>query len=169
MNTLDQFNFEGKRAVVRVDFNVPLNDKFEITDDTRIQAAAPTVKKILADGGCAVLMSHLGRPKGVDEKFSLKHIVARVSEVMGTEVLFADNCIGETVVAKAEALKPGQILLVENLRFPLLPLLLLSLDLLQFTCSEKYKDRGLVPLLVAARIFLCARLSVNSIEGSIPH
>ncbi|MCK5781023.1 MAG: phosphoglycerate kinase [Flavobacteriales bacterium] len=117
MNTLDQFNFEGKRAVVRVDFNVPLNDKFEISDDTRIQAAAPTIKKILADGGCAVLMSHLGRPKGVDEKFSLKHIIARVEEVMGAEVIFADDCIGEATVSKAEALKPGQILLVENLRF----------------------------------------------------
>lgn len=117
MKTLDQLNFAGKRAVIRVDFNVPLDENYNITDDTRILGAAPTVKKILADGGCAVLMSHLGRPKGVEEKFSLKHIVKRVEEVMGAEVIFADDCIGESVVAKAEALKPGQILLVENLRF----------------------------------------------------
>jgi len=117
MKTLDQFDFSGKRAVIRVDFNVPLNADLQITDDTRIQAAAPTVKYILENGGSCVLMSHLGRPKGAEDKFSLKHIVAKVSEVMGTEVIFADNCIGEETVAKAEALKPGQILLVENLRF----------------------------------------------------
>jgi len=117
MKTLDQFDFAGKRAVIRVDFNVPLNEDLKITDDTRIQAAAPTVKYILENGGSCVLMSHLGRPKGAEDKFSLKHIVARVSEVMGTEVIFADNCIGDETVAKAEALKPGQILLVENLRF----------------------------------------------------
>jgi len=117
MKTLDQFDFAGKRAVIRVDFNVPLNEDLQITDDTRIQAAAPTVKYILENGGCCVLMSHLGRPKGPEDKFSLKHIVSRVSEVMGTEVIFADDCIGEETVAKAEALKPGQILLVENLRF----------------------------------------------------
>ena len=87
MTTLDNYNFSGKKAIVRVDFNVPLNDKFEITDETRIKAVIPTVKKILADGGSAVLMSHLGRPKeGPEEKFSLKHIVARLSEVFGTEV-----------------------------------------------------------------------------------
>jgi len=117
MKTLDQFNFSGKRAVIRVDFNVPLNADLQITDDTRIQAAAPTVKYILENGGSCVLMSHLGRPKGAEDKFSLKHIVAKVSEVMGTEVIFADDCIGEETVAKAEGLKPGQILLVENLRF----------------------------------------------------
>ncbi len=117
MKTLDQFNFSGKRAVIRVDFNVPLNADLQITDDTRIQAAAPTVKYILENGGSCVLMSHLGRPKGAEDKFSLKHIVAKVSEVMGTEVIFADDCIGEETVAKAESLKPGQILLVENLRF----------------------------------------------------
>ena len=117
MKTLDQFNFEAKRAVIRVDFNVPLDENLNITDDTRIIGAAPTVKKILADGGCAVLMSHLGRPKGVEEKFSLKHIVKRVEEIMGAEVIFVDNCIGEATVAKAKDLKAGQILLVENLRF----------------------------------------------------
>ncbi len=117
MKTIDQFDFAGKRAVVRVDFNVPLDGDLNISDDTRIQAAAPTIKHILANGGCAVLMSHLGRPKGVEDKFSLKHIAKRVSEVMGTEVLFSDNCIGDSTVAMAEALKPGQILLVENLRF----------------------------------------------------
>jgi len=117
MKTLEQFDFAGKTAVIRVDFNVPLNADLQIGDDTRIQAAAPTVKYILENGGSCVLMSHLGRPKGVEAKFSLKHIVARVSEVMGTDVLFADNCIGEETVTKANALKPGQILLVENLRF----------------------------------------------------
>ena len=117
MKTLEQFDFAGKTAVIRVDFNVPLNADLEIGDDTRIQAAAPTVKYILENGGSCVLMSHLGRPKGAEDKFSLKHIVARVSEVMGTEVIFADNCIGAEAVAKADALKPGQILLVENLRF----------------------------------------------------
>ena len=87
MNTLDNYNFSGKKAIVRVDFNVPLNDKFEITDETRIKAVIPTVKKILADGGSAILMSHLGRPKGeAQDKFSLKHIVSRLSEVFGTEV-----------------------------------------------------------------------------------
>ncbi|MCK5908191.1 MAG: phosphoglycerate kinase, partial [Flavobacteriales bacterium] len=90
MKTLEQFDFAGKRAVIRVDFNVPLNADLKITDDTRIQAAAPTVKYILENGGSCVLMSHLGRPKGVEDKFSLKHIAARVSEVMGTEVIFAD-------------------------------------------------------------------------------
>lgn len=118
MNTVDNFNFSGKKAIVRVDFNVPLNDKFEITDETRIKAVIPTVQKILKDGGSAILMSHLGRPKGeAQEKFSLKHIVARLTEVFGTEVQFANDCIGQEAKDKASALKSGELLLLENLRF----------------------------------------------------
>lgn len=118
MKTLDSYNFAGKKAIVRVDFNVPLNDKFEITDFTRINAVVPTVKKILSDGGSAILMSHLGRPKdGPDEKFSLKHIVAGVSEKIGAEVDFANDCIGAEAAEKAAALAPGKVLLLENLRF----------------------------------------------------
>ncbi|MBP9637557.1 MAG: phosphoglycerate kinase [Bacteroidaceae bacterium] len=115
MQTLDKFNFSGKKAFVRVDFNVPLDEIFNITDDNRIRAALPTLKKILADGGSPIIGSHLGRPKGVTEKFSLKHILAHVSEVLGTEVLFADDC--QKAAAQAAALKPGQALLLENLRF----------------------------------------------------
>ncbi|SMD32492.1 phosphoglycerate kinase [Reichenbachiella faecimaris] len=118
MNTLDQFNFEGKKALVRVDFNVPLNAEFEITDDTRIKAATPTIKKILADGGSAILMSHLGRPKdGPDEKFSLKHLVATLSERFGTEVKFAEDCIGQDAIDLAAGLGAGEVLLLNNLRF----------------------------------------------------
>ncbi|MBC6699276.1 phosphoglycerate kinase [Hymenobacter puniceus] len=116
MQTLDQYNFAGKRAVVRVDFNVPLDKSFAITDDTRIRAATPTIKKILADGGSVVLLSHLGRPKGgPEDKFSLKHIVARLSQEYGTEVQFAADAL--QAQTQADALQPGQILLVENVRF----------------------------------------------------
>ncbi len=118
MNTIDNYNFAGKKAIVRVDFNVPLNDKFEITDETRIKAVIPTVSKILKDGGSAILMSHLGRPKeGPEEKFSLKHIVSRLSEVFGTEVKFANDCIGEEAQSQASSLQAGEVLLLENLRF----------------------------------------------------
>lgn len=118
MNTLDQFNFEGKKALVRVDFNVPLNAEFEITDDTRIRAATPTIKKILADGGSAILMSHLGRPKeGPEEKFSLKHLVSTLSERLSTQVKFAEDCVGEDAVSLAASLQPGEVLLLNNLRF----------------------------------------------------
>lgn len=118
MKTLDNYNFSGKKAIVRVDFNVPLNDAFEITDETRIQAVIPTVKKILADGGSAILMSHLGRPKsGPENKFSLKHIVNRLSEVFGTEVKFANDCIGEDAKTLTSGLQNGEVLLLENLRF----------------------------------------------------
>lgn len=118
MKTLDSYNFSGKKAIVRVDFNVPLNDKFEITDETRIKAVIPTVKKILADGGSAILMSHLGRPKGeAQDKYSLKHIVARLSEVFGTEVKFANDCVGAEAKDKAASLQSGELLLLENLRF----------------------------------------------------
>jgi phosphoglycerate kinase len=118
MKNLNDYNFAGKKAIVRVDFNVPLNEKFEISDETRIKAVIPTVEKILKDGGSAILMSHLGRPKdGPEEKSSLKHIVARLSEVFGTDVKFADDCIGEDAKNKTAALQNGEILLLENLRF----------------------------------------------------
>jgi len=118
MKTISSFNFAGKKAVIRVDFNVPLNDKFEITDETRIKATIPTITKILKDGGSVVLMSHLGRPKdGPTEKYSLKHLVKRLSEVFGTTVKFAPDCIGDEAVSLAASLKSGEILLLENLRF----------------------------------------------------
>ena len=116
MQTLDQYNFAGKRAVVRVDFNVPLDKSFAITDDTRIRSATPTIKKILADGGSVVLLSHLGRPKGgPEDKYSLRHIVARLSQEYGQEVQFADDVL--KAQEQAKALQPGQILRVENVRF----------------------------------------------------
>ncbi len=118
MRTIDQLNFAGKKALIRVDFNVPLDKDYNITDDNRITAALPTLKKILADGGAVILMSHLGRPKeGPTEKYSLKHIVSHLSELLGTEVQFADDCIGAEATDKAAALKDGQVLLLENLRF----------------------------------------------------
>lgn len=118
MTTLDQYNFAGKRALVRVDFNVPLDAEFRITDMNRIEAALPTLNKILADGGSVVLMSHLGRPKeGPTDKYSLRHLVATLSQVLGREVQFASDCIGDEAFALSAALKPGQVLLLENLRF----------------------------------------------------
>jgi phosphoglycerate kinase len=118
MKTVDAFNFSNKKALIRVDFNVPLNDRNEITDDTRIKATLPTIKKILNDGGSCILMSHLGRPKdGPTEKYSLKHLVAPLSLIFGKQVKFADDCIGQTATDLAEGLKPGEILLLENLRF----------------------------------------------------
>lgn len=117
MQTMDSFNFAGKKAFVRVDFNVPLDEQFNITDDTRIRAAIPTLKKILKDGGSAIIGSHLGRPKGVTDKFSLRHILPRVSELLGVDVQFSDDCIGEVATAKAAVLRPGEALLLENLRF----------------------------------------------------
>ncbi len=117
MQTIDTYDFKGKRALIRVDFNVPLNEKFEITDDTRMRAAVPTIKKVLQGGGSVILMSHLGRPKGVDEKFSLKHIQAHLSELLGVPVLFAPDCVGAEAVEMSKNLKPGEVLLLENLRF----------------------------------------------------
>lgn len=118
MQTIDTYNFQGKKALIRVDFNVPLNDKFEITDDTRMRAAVPTIKKVLAGGGAVILMSHLGRPKnGPEEKFSLKHIQKHLEELLGQPVKFADDCIGESAREQAANLKPGEVLLLENLRF----------------------------------------------------
>lgn len=118
MKTVTNYDFKGKKALVRVDFNVPLDESFNITDDTRIRAAAPTIKAILAGGGSAILMSHLGRPKGVkSDEFSLKHIVSKVSENLGVEVKFVDDCIGTKAEAAAAELKAGEVLLLENLRF----------------------------------------------------
>ena len=114
---MDSFNFAGKKAFVRVDFNVPLDENFIITDDTRIRAAVPTLKKILKDGGSVIIGSHLGRPKGPTDKFSLRHILPRVAELLGVDVQFAGDCIGEETEAKAAALRPGEALLLENLRF----------------------------------------------------
>ncbi|TYR34176.1 phosphoglycerate kinase [Sphingobacterium phlebotomi] len=118
MKTIDDLNFSGKKALVRVDFNVPLDENFNITDDNRIQGAAPTIKKILADGGAVVLMSHLGRPKeGPTDKYSLKHIVKHLSSVLGVDVQFANDCIGEEAIQKSVGLAGGEVLLLENLRF----------------------------------------------------
>lgn len=117
MKTLNDFNFENKKALIRVDFNVPLNENFEVTDATRIVSAKPTIIKILEDGGSCVLMSHLGRPKGVQDEFSLRHIVGEVEEVLGVEVKFVDACVGEKAEKAVANLEPGQILLLENLRF----------------------------------------------------
>ncbi|MBP5505521.1 MAG: phosphoglycerate kinase [Bacteroidales bacterium] len=115
MQNISSYDFKGKRAIVRVDFNVPLNEKFEITDDTRIRAAIPTLKKVLEKGGSLIIMSHLGRPKGVEAKYSLKHIIAAVEEKLGAKIQFADDCMKAD--AQAAALKPGDVLLLENLRF----------------------------------------------------
>ncbi|WP_162425810.1 phosphoglycerate kinase [Pontibacter pudoricolor] len=118
MRTIDEYNFAGKKALVRVDFNVPLDAEYRITDDTRIRAAVPTIQKILADGGAVILMSHLGRPKnGPEEKYSLKHLVSRLSQEFNTNVLFAEDCVGPQAAQLAQELKPGEILLLENLRF----------------------------------------------------
>ena len=115
MQNIDTYDFSGKKAIVRVDFNVPLNENFEITDDTRIRRAMPTLKKVLEKGGSVIIMSHLGRPKKVDPKFSLKHIVAHVSECLGVPVQFAEDC--QKAQEQAAALKPGEALLLENLRY----------------------------------------------------
>ncbi len=118
MKTVDQINFLGKRALIRVDFNVPLDKDYNITDDNRMTAALPTIKKILKDGGEVILMSHLGRPKdGPTEKYSLKHLVPHLSDLLGQQVEFADDCIGAEAVQKSKDLAKGQVLLLENLRF----------------------------------------------------
>lgn len=118
MKTIDQLNFAGKKALIRVDFNVPLDSDYKITDDNRMTAALPTINKILKEGGSVVLMSHLGRPKGgPEEKFSLKHVVRHLSDLLGQEVEFADDCIGKDAAKMASELEPGGVLLLENLRF----------------------------------------------------
>lgn len=118
MKTIDDINFKGKRALIRVDFNVPLDKSFNVTDDNRIRATIPTIKKILSDGGSCVLMSHLGRPKeGPEDKFSLNHTVKKTEELLGKPVKFAGDCIGDEAYKLSGALKPGEVLLLENLRF----------------------------------------------------
>ena len=119
MSKFSSHNFKGQKALIRVDFNVPLNDKFEITDDTRMTAAVPTIQKILKDGGSVILMSHLGRPKdGPTDKYSLKHLIPHLSKILGgVTILFADDCIGEQAYLTANMLRPGEVLLLENLRF----------------------------------------------------
>ncbi len=117
MKTVNDFNFKNKKAIIRVDFNVPLDENFNVTDVTRIEAAKPTIDKILADGGSVILMSHLGRPKGAEEKYSLKHILKTASDILGVQVKFAANCVGEEAKAAAASLQAGEVLLLENLRF----------------------------------------------------
>ncbi len=118
MKTIDTINFSGKKALIRVDFNVPLNDKLQITDDSRMRAAVPTIKKILNDGGSVILMSHLGRPKeGPEDRFSMRHLTERLNKLLDAEVRFADDCIGESARQLAGSLRPGEVLLLENLRF----------------------------------------------------
>lgn len=117
MKTINDFNFKNKKAIIRVDFNVPLDENFNVTDATRIEAAKPTIDKIIADGGSVILMSHLGRPKGVESKYSLGHIVKKASEILGQTVSFSSDCIGDVATKAVNELKAGQILLLENLRF----------------------------------------------------
>ena len=117
MKTVNDFDFKNKKALIRVDFNVPLDENFSVTDATRIEAAKPTIDAILKQGGSVILMSHLGRPKGVEDKYSLKHIVETASEILGVPVQFASNCIGKEATDAASNLKAGEVLLLENLRF----------------------------------------------------
>ena len=119
MPKFSDYNFKGQKALIRVDFNVPLNDKYAITDDTRMRAAVPTIQKIIKDGGSVILMSHLGRPKdGPAEKYSLKHLVVHLRRLLnGEAVLFANDCIGEQAYLTASMMRPGEVLLLENLRF----------------------------------------------------
>ena len=117
MKTLKDFDFKDKKAIIRVDFNVPLDENFNVTDATRIEAAKPTIDAILAQGGSVILMSHLGRPKGVEDKYSLKHILEKTSEILNVPVKFASNCVGQEATSAATSLKAGEVLLLENLRF----------------------------------------------------
>lgn len=117
MKTLSDFNFKNKKVLIRVDFNVPLDEMFKVTDANRIEAAKPTIDKILNDGGAVILMSHLGRPKGKEEKYSLKHIVSKIEEILGKPVKFASDCRGEIAQKASLSLEMGEILLLENLRF----------------------------------------------------
>lgn len=117
MSTLKDFNFKDKKALIRVDFNVPLDENLNVTDDTRIQSAKNTILKVLEDGGSCILMSHLGRPKAKETDFSLKNIISKVENILGVSVLFSEDCIGDEATQKAKDLKPGQVLLLENLRY----------------------------------------------------
>ena len=117
MKTVKEFNFQGKRALIRVDFNVPLNEAFEVTDNTRIEAAKPTIIKVLEDGGSCILMSHLGRPKAREERFSLRHLVSEIENVIGVEVKYISDCIGDEALNASQQIQPGEIIILENLRY----------------------------------------------------
>ncbi|MDQ6764151.1 MAG: phosphoglycerate kinase, partial [Bacteroidota bacterium] len=119
MSKFSNHNFKNEKALIRVDFNVPLDAEYNITDDTRMRAAVPTIKKILDDGGSVILMSHFGRPKdGPLDKYSLKHLINHLQELLGdTKILFAGDCIGDDAIQKSKDLQPGEVLLLENLRF----------------------------------------------------
>jgi phosphoglycerate kinase len=117
MKTVMDFNFEGKKALIRVDFNVPLNEAFEVTDNTRIEAAKPTILKVLEDGGSCILMSHLGRPSSREKKFSLSHLVSEIEDIIGVEVTFIPDCISMEAFEASQQMKPGEIILLENLRY----------------------------------------------------
>ena len=117
MSTLKEFNFKNQKALIRVDFNVPLDEHLNVTDDTRIQSAKKTILKVLEDGGSCILMSHLGRPKANEPEFSLKNIVSTLEDILGVSVLFSTNCVGTETVQMAKELRPGQVLLLENLRY----------------------------------------------------
>ena len=118
MISIDNYDFKGKRAIIRVDFNVPLNEKGEVTDDTRIRAAMPTVKKVLAEGGAVILMSHMGRPKkNPDPKYSLEQIIPAIEKNLGVKVQFAGDCMGDKAAEMCRDIKPGEVVLLENLRF----------------------------------------------------
>ena len=155
MQLIDNYNFAGKKAIIRVDFNVPLTAQYEVSDDTRIRGALPTIKKVLADGGSVILMSHLGRPKsGPEEKFSLKHIIPTLKGHLGTDILFANDCMGEEAVNKSAALKPGEVLLLENLRF--------------YTAENKVKtdDEKAATKVFAKKLSTYAEVYVNDAFGT---
>ena len=117
MNTIEKIDFKNKKAVIRVDFNVPLDNKLKVADNTRIKAAMPTIEYILSNGGSCILISHLGRPKNIEAEYSLKHIVGEVEKVLGKKIFFFNDCIGEKAESISSNLKPGEVLLLENLRF----------------------------------------------------
>ena len=155
MQLIDNYNFAGKKAIIRVDFNVPLGAQYEVSDDTRIRGALPTIKKILADGGSVILMSHLGRPKsGPEEKFSLKHIIPTLAEHLGVDIQFANDCIGEEAKNKSAALQPGQVLVLENLRF--------------YTAENKVKtdEEKAATLVFAKKLSTYADVYVNDAFGT---
>jgi phosphoglycerate kinase len=155
MQIIDNYSFAGKKVIIRVDFNVPLSAQYEVTDDTRIRGALPTIKKVLQDGGSVILMSHLGRPKsGPEEKFSLKHIIPALSGLLGVDIQFANDCTGEEAVSKSAALKPGEVLLLENLRF--------------YTAENKVKsdDEKAATLVFAKKLSTYADVYVNDAFGT---
>ena len=155
MQLIDNYNFAGKKAIIRVDFNVPLGAQNDVSDDTRIRGALPTIKKVLADGGSVILMSHLGRPKtGPEEKFSLRHVIPTLAGHLEMDIQFADDCIGEEAVNKSAALQPGQVLVLENLRF--------------YTAENKVKtdEEKAATLVFAKKLSTYADVYVNDAFGT---